>query len=339
MISLKQILQEGLSKILYHFTYTNNLINILKQNKFATSIVVGTNADQWKNKNKMFFFSTQRTKGMSGYGNHHGNVAIVLDGDKLSNTFKGAPVDYWGYSKNPKDWGNQYKEALLSNELEDRIITDKPYIDNAVNYILEIHIQIFWNASKNSFFTEKSLQELISLLKKYEISTYFYLDEKAFKLQDKRRAISHDQIPINSDIEDISEDEKLEREFRDVKHFIEEVLPIIIFNSNEINQLSEFQYMFLPKIIEYFKRDENIEKEINDKVEYKLNRYHSNSRSLFLDDEFFSIKNELHAQRGNPHSFIREVMKLLVDDMKKWKVNNFYDYFIVKFPKMKGEIR
>ena len=61
-----QVLNEGLSDILYHFTYIPHLRNILKYNKFATSTNLGSSADASKDKGKFFFFSTQRTKGMSG---------------------------------------------------------------------------------------------------------------------------------------------------------------------------------------------------------------------------------------------------------------------------------
>lgn len=55
---------ESLSVVVYHFTYINNLLNILKEDKFQASNTLGSNADKVINKNKFYFFSTQRDKGL-----------------------------------------------------------------------------------------------------------------------------------------------------------------------------------------------------------------------------------------------------------------------------------
>ena len=108
------MLSEGLSDILYHYTYIPHLRNILKYNKFATSTNLGSSADASKDKGKFFFFSTQRTKGMSGYAQHHeNNVAIVLDGRKLNYTFKGFATDYWNWSKKRSEYQDLIQYLVL----------------------------------------------------------------------------------------------------------------------------------------------------------------------------------------------------------------------------------
>ena len=47
-------LNEGLSSILYHFTHLSNLKNILHENKFQASIIIGSDADKKINKNKFY---------------------------------------------------------------------------------------------------------------------------------------------------------------------------------------------------------------------------------------------------------------------------------------------
>ena len=203
------ILSEGLSDILYHFTYTSHLINILKYNKFATSSNLGSNADSWKDKGRFYFFSTQRTKGMSGYGRHHGNVAIVLDGRKLNQTFKGSPTDYWNWSTKSSDYKSigDYTQALQSEENEDRIVTNKPYIDNANNYIIEIHIFII--PEQNN---KETISEITNLAAGYNLPVYFYLDENAFKLQNKTKAIDPNSLDLIDKKEkseyDVSDEER-----------------------------------------------------------------------------------------------------------------------------------
>lgn len=125
---IQKILNEYYSDILYHFTGFTNIYNIIKTNTFSLTPTMSREIDSVFNKNKMFYASFARSK-LSSYGNNSTTMAcLVVDKNKLKQ-FKIVPVDY-------------YQTKLLTNEMEDRVLTDKPYIKNFVNYIISVDIFI-----------------------------------------------------------------------------------------------------------------------------------------------------------------------------------------------------
>lgn len=125
---IQKILNEYYSDILYHFTGLRNIYNIIKTNTFSLTPSMSREIDSGFNKNKMFYASFARSK-LSSYGNNSTTMAcLVVDKNKLKQ-FKIVPIDY-------------YQTKLLTNEMEDRVLTDKPYIKNFVNYIISVDICI-----------------------------------------------------------------------------------------------------------------------------------------------------------------------------------------------------
>ena len=122
----KKYLTEGVTDIVYHKTPLYSAENILKTNKFMTSVAFGTPADKQINKGKLYYLSTMRSP-VGDYGPSLPAVTFKLDGRKLGERSKAAAVDYWGPS-------------FPTNEMEDRVFTDKPWIAPASKYILEVHI-------------------------------------------------------------------------------------------------------------------------------------------------------------------------------------------------------
>ena len=182
-------LNEGLSDILYHFTYFGNLLNILKQNEFHASTNIGSSADLNTSAGKFFFFSATRSRGAEGAGAGFGrrSVKLVLDGKKLGQRYKGFPIDYWNYSTKPSDWPNvnDYVASMKNQELEDRIVLDSPTIPNAASYILEIHVLV----GKRSEVRRDVLDSLMGYVKQYSIPIYFYVDTKYYFNQVKDKAV------------------------------------------------------------------------------------------------------------------------------------------------------
>jgi hypothetical protein len=323
------IISEGLSDILYHYTYTSSLLSILKYNKFATSSNLGSNADSWKDKGRFYFFSTQRTKGMSGYAQHHGNVAIVLDGRKLNYTFKGSPTDYWNWSKKRSDYKNigDYTQALQSEENEDRIVTNKPYIDNANQYIIEIHILISENEDKDR------IDEINTLCQGYSISVFFYTDENSFKLQDKRKAVGLESLNLQPREKSAYDEKEGERDLYNAKWFFKKIAPPIIAG-NDNNEMNNNERDIIEKLLKQLLEKggqadqyDNVMQDINDKVK----RLSTSWGRMYADDEFATMQAEIHNHRGDPNPYLRELLKLLINDMKKWGVKNLKEYFNKKF--------
>lgn len=148
---------EGISSIVYHATEIYRLMKILQLNKFLLTPSIGTESDQEHNGKKMFFLSTTRSKvGSYHYPIHQysdGKCLLVLDGQKLmQDGFSGGPVDYWGGGALSKD----------NNEMEDRIISMKSEIPNALKYIKEIHIYMNTHKEKK----DERLETMIRMLRK-----------------------------------------------------------------------------------------------------------------------------------------------------------------------------
>ena len=167
-------LNEGLSDILYHFTYFGGLLSILKQNEFHASTNIGSSADLNTSAGRFFFFSATRSRGAEGAGAGFGgrSVKLVLDGRKLGQRYKGFPIDYWQYSTKPSDWPNvnDYVASMKGKEMEDRIVLDSPTIPNAAEYIMEIHVLV----GKRSEVRKDVLDMLMGYVKQYNIPIYFY---------------------------------------------------------------------------------------------------------------------------------------------------------------------
>lgn len=125
-MKLRDLLTESPSAIVYHFTSFASAQKILKDNAFALSpfMAKGIESDIIDTK-KTFYLSTTRSK-LGRYGqNNFKMLAFVLDGNKLAANHSSKPIDYWN------DRGS---------EMEDRILSDNPYIKNANKFIRGIEI-------------------------------------------------------------------------------------------------------------------------------------------------------------------------------------------------------
>ena len=322
-----QLLNEGLSNILYHFTHIGNISNILTTNKLNTSSNLGTLSDAQKDKGRSFYFSTQRNKGKSGYGyNTGGDAVLVLDGRKLMSKYKGFPTDYWNYSTSPKDYHNQqdYINALRSKELEDRIVTNEPYIEPASDYIKEIHVDL----SRPWYLKKSDAINIENKAKELGIPIYFYNDKNQYQLQNKTKALPLENINV---------------EFQDEKHesykskhsnfywMFKELMPYICFNTK---YESEFWQLFLK-----FLKFKNKENEFNkykqeiDKCIQKINNFYnkqSYKHWYYIQDKYTSLMADFHNHKSSTDPYYREFLRLLVKDMQNFKTTNFKQYLINK---------
>lgn len=126
-MKIGDVLTESVSDIVYHFTGYDKALKILKHNTLALSpfLAKGVESNVIKTR-KLFYLSTTRSK-LGHYGqNNYSMVAFVLDGRKLAQRYSAKAVDYWGLPK--------------SSEMEDRILSDHPYIKNASQYIKSVDV-------------------------------------------------------------------------------------------------------------------------------------------------------------------------------------------------------
>jgi hypothetical protein len=294
----QKILNEGASDILYHFTYTTYLLNILQTNEFSLTSAIGSQSDYEINKKKFFYFSTARSQS-SGF--KKGDVKIVLDGRKLKYNSKIVPVDYWQWSKNPKDYESKssYASALASLEQEDRIVSDKPIIPNAIEYIIAIHIYV----SKPNM----KLKNIIEICKNNNIELYLYDNEKNWLNQIK---------PISSDI-DFSNVED-EDSYKGRSYFDYDIASMIAYN--DIDNYNT--------IARYLNDTDKIKK--LDDVLNQLTNNNFRIDGIYFEAGITYMNSALSNIRSKSNEESKFILSLLTKDLKKYGVNNIKDYLLKK---------
>jgi len=173
------------SDVVYHRTSLFALGKILEENRFLTTIAFGREGEYKHARNQAYFFSTSRSPDAT-YGG--GEVTLVLDGRKLNQNHKGSAVDYWA-----SPWKRTAAERSKQNELEDRVLTNKPYILNAVKYITAIHITVNKRERKEIQFS-RYLQTALALAEGYGIPVSLYTRHKSYRKLDPRYTVSHESL-------------------------------------------------------------------------------------------------------------------------------------------------
>jgi hypothetical protein len=139
----KSLLKEGITDEVYHFTSLWHFIKIMDTNIFRLSdLEHDLGIDNTPLKKYKYYMSVSRTASIKkgyGYNKYKNNryiVRIKLDGRKLSQTYKGLPINYWNYGQKQELNKKTHREF----EYEDRILSNKPTIENFSKYILKIDI-------------------------------------------------------------------------------------------------------------------------------------------------------------------------------------------------------
>ena len=130
---------------LYHFTKKSLLEKILSSNEMKGSFMY-----EDENGKDLYGVSTTRNKNLFYDKNP---IRITLDGDKLSNTYKIMPRDYWNRQYNIPG------EPQTIDEDEEVILTPKGYVDNIKNYILSIDGDV--NEENNNNMKLSELKDII----------------------------------------------------------------------------------------------------------------------------------------------------------------------------------
>jgi hypothetical protein len=173
-----QYINEAINEELYHFAVPDVAAKILATNKLMGTYVVGTYGERSINRDKAFAISFSRSKSvLAGFGSSYGkpasgqikNLAVInFDKRGINNHGKLIPVDYWEGAASGWD----------QDEMEDRLITNRPYISNITKYINEIHVLI---RSKDT----SDVSRLASQANKNDIPIFVHTDPKDFNYQRK----------------------------------------------------------------------------------------------------------------------------------------------------------
>ncbi len=169
--------------MLYHYVKRpNSLIEILRGNKFRLNAFFG---DSYRGKDigkKYYYLSTTRSKLGSYHSQEHvvSGIMLVLDGAKLAQKYSGGPFDYWN---------DKYHD-----EMEDRVLSNHPFIENAKDYITSIHI--LYQYDKGVDADGQQYLRAYYEAKKSGIPTYFYNSRKAWLVQNTKHAIKPDLVDL-----------------------------------------------------------------------------------------------------------------------------------------------
>jgi hypothetical protein len=179
-VRAKELLNERLSSIVYHYTSLLPARNILSTGKFELSSSLGSVEQQYQPKGYPYFLSTTRTRRGGYHTNSLGRngVLFVLDGDWYNRHYKASSVDYW-----------QERGKLSpgrSSEAEDRIYSKEPTI--SIGGIKEIHVLVGSREGTTpaTDSVKARARQVLILAKKQNIPAYFYTDPEAWLNFDKR---------------------------------------------------------------------------------------------------------------------------------------------------------
>lgn len=311
------ILSESVSNIIYHRTSLNALLNILKNNKILLSSSIGTNADNYGK--KLYFLSFSRTKNLELGFSKNSIVTIEFDGNALNSKYKGKPIDYW-------QWPNlNATEKARSNEYEDRIFSNEPYLENLDKYITSIDIVISdakrftdnYGATINEI---KGLNTLLinkirifNNIKDYQLNKYYSINDLNVETT-----------------EDNNYDFSQRFDFR----LLKETLTIKLIDDPKLND-NDYTFNYIKSYIDkYINLGEEKLKNISDS-EINSIRYDIQNKIPYIesDREFLTvIQSDIHnlTKSSRKTAINYDVLKILSDEMVKYKVNNILDLIKAK---------
>jgi hypothetical protein len=307
---IKKIIKEGTNRGEVYY-YSDKIKEILSSNKINLSSNLGSDRDKFGN--RYFFLSLSRTPGVNiGYGKTH-NERLVLDGNKLNQNFKSIPVDYW------KGNSDRYE---VEYEYEDRIVTDKPVIDNISKYI--IRIEIVTTSFDNETFYE-NCYKILELAKQRNIPVFFYENKKDLRL---KQNIINDKIENYPNISQHSPDtleNKLDDEQPKYQFELMAILSIVLYEKDILDNKQALEKRF-NKLTELYNLPElDLNKITWNMTQMIASNTKRNDKITFLENQLYE-----YFRRGKGDKF-RNWIKILTNEMKKFKVTSIEDLVKLKY--------
>lgn len=297
---------EALTDIVYHFTYIENFLSIIKNNEFLLRPVISDGSfDKRFNRNKMYFLSTTRSKSV---GYKQGTVKLVLDGRKIGHNFKGIPIDYFNNT------------SSKNTEYEDRIISDKSRISDASKFIKEVHIAI-------NYLNDELYLEDFNIIKEWSVKNnipiYFYISKR----YEESKSTMHNFLMQKGgeNIMDLDDhfnkrptfDDGLSPEYEyPIKiNFISQVIVMKSLNDKSLEEKLIQDAVSLgakeQKLIQSIRNTKNL---------IEMNRYNA------VDD----IDRGLSLGADTGIEIHRHFTQILTNDMRRYRTNNIEEYIMTK---------
>lgn len=251
---INNIINESISNICYHFCDLDSLWGICNTNKFILTSVNTNGRDKELSKQGDYFYPyymcfSRTYSSKVGYPKMRmsnsnswklGIVRIEIDGDRLNYNFKGKAVNY---SKN----------NINDFEYEDRLLSEKPFINNANLYIKRIDIllnQYFFDNTK-ILYKQKMLGDILFNNKSINVDIInVYYDENAFNLKSMNGVVSLKAINkwLNDNKNDIANGHNNNLTLNELKP-LATILSLLCYG--EIDNESEIENTFITLIKNY----------------------------------------------------------------------------------------
>ena len=216
----QEFLTEAASAIVYHYTNTGAAARIMSSGEFLLASSTGTQAEKdYEIPGYPYFLSTTRTRVGDYHNRYVGSSAVmfVLNGSWLNNNYKTKPIDYWNRS-----W--LYSGGTRDRESEDRVYSKTPAIPANNQSILEVHVLL----KEQQEYRSPEVRTILLSAKKQGIPAFLYTDEKAWKLQDKRKAVN---IAQSGDL--LKGQQPTRRSFSPSRNYLEDWLELIFKKNKE----------------------------------------------------------------------------------------------------------
>lgn len=318
----------------WHRTSPTALIKMLKSGKILMSTSMGTNADRLSK--KPYFLSLSRTKNLKfGYGKGAYTVAIEFDGKQLKTKYSGKSLDYWA-------WPNLTdKRRSELDEYEDRIFSNSPFLDNLNKYVVNIdmYVKLDWDEWQkdtgkyiiSTVNTIKKITDHPELLKKVRIFT----DQNDFAYGKNWKSLDNFKPP---EIEENEEDNKWDRYLGSFDlRLLKNILVILLVGDKNIDD-KEYVRKFVQKYLDKFidlgeEKLKNIDENEMNSMIYHIQQKVQYSAYLETDEDFHgSINADIHnlGKSSSKTTINYEILKLLSDEMIKYKVNSINDLIKAK---------
>ncbi len=314
-----ELIEEGVGdNYLYHLTYPNKILNILRTDTLNLSTRIDAKYTSKHNlTNKPFHISLSRTPNSKlGYGRMEYS-RIVFNKNKLKNKYQIIPYDSWGewssrdVTKTAAFKGDRPQKEINYElnqryEYEDWLMSNKPFIKDIISYIERIDLLVR-GFSKNDDNNNNFINRVVDLCKELGIKVFVYKSREDMSYG--RNAI---EVPEYVEMGYYHGDKDYESRTFDWVSFI----AIILYNQKYLDD-----YDLCVKDAKDYAVKNDIPLENGDKVYNKM-------RDIKLDnkDTLTNLINHVHNffMDGNS-GIIRDKINLLVNDMKKHKARSIDD--------------
>lgn len=171
---------EAVTDTIFYYTSLKSAYNILKTGTVNLTPTIRNDAEETVSNKKFYFMSLTRSRHGAYHGGNNSGVLFELDGRRLSQSYNAKAVDYWDTLKNNIG-------VPLKDEMEDRIFSDKPYLE-ILKYIKNITI-LYDQDIRSSF-----VLPLYSIGRKLGKPTFVYKNNKDWIRNNTKNSVPFDEI-------------------------------------------------------------------------------------------------------------------------------------------------